>query len=100
MSGLGKSGCARNARVVIEKPFGRDLQSARELNQILASVFPESSIYRIDHYLGKEPLLNLLYLETLRERCANSSYARSLLASPLLPKGEANAKGEGLLALC
>ena len=67
VSGLGKSGCARNARVVIEKPFGRDLQSARELNQILASVFPESSIYRIDHYLGKEPLLNLLYF-----RFANS----------------------------
>ncbi|MBD2519445.1 glucose-6-phosphate dehydrogenase [Nostoc sp. FACHB-973] len=67
VSGLGKSGCARNARVVIEKPFGRDLQSARELNQILASIFPESSIYRIDHYLGKEPLLNLLYF-----RFANS----------------------------
>ncbi|MBD2241789.1 glucose-6-phosphate dehydrogenase, partial [Aulosira sp. FACHB-113] len=61
VEGLGKSGCAKNARVVIEKPFGRDLQSARELNQILASVFPETSIYRIDHYLGKEPLLNLLY---------------------------------------
>jgi glucose-6-phosphate 1-dehydrogenase len=61
VQGLGKSGCADNARVVIEKPFGNDLNSAQELNKILSSVFPESAIYRIDHYLGKEPLLNLLY---------------------------------------
>lgn len=58
---LGKSGCSEGARVVIEKPFGRDLSSARELNRILHSVFDESSIFRIDHFLGKEPVQNLLY---------------------------------------
>jgi glucose-6-phosphate 1-dehydrogenase len=57
---LAKSGCAEDARVVIEKPFGRDLASARELNEILHATFPESSIFRIDHYLGKEPVLNIL----------------------------------------
>jgi len=58
---LGKSGCAPGARVVLEKPFGRDLASARELNNTLHSVFDEHSIYRIDHFLGKEPVQNLLY---------------------------------------
>jgi glucose-6-phosphate 1-dehydrogenase len=58
---LGRSGCAKDARVVVEKPFGRDLKSARELNRSLLSVFPEPSIFRIDHYLGKEPVQNLLY---------------------------------------
>jgi glucose-6-phosphate 1-dehydrogenase len=67
VEGLGKSGCANGARVVVEKPFGRDLKSARELNQILSSVFPESAIFRIDHYLGKEPAQNILYF-----RFANS----------------------------
>jgi glucose-6-phosphate 1-dehydrogenase len=58
---LGASGCARNARVVVEKPLGRDLKSAQALNRELASVFDESRIFRIDHFLGKEPVLNLLY---------------------------------------
>ncbi len=58
---LGKSGAAENARVVVEKPFGRDLQSARELDRIIHTVFPESSIFRIDHYLGKEAVQNILY---------------------------------------
>jgi glucose-6-phosphate 1-dehydrogenase len=58
---LGKSGCAEGARVVVEKPFGRDLQSAQALNRTLHSVFDEASIFRIDHYLGKEPVQNLLY---------------------------------------
>ena len=57
---LGKSKCAVNARVVIEKPFGHDLASAQKLNEILHTVFPENSIYRIDHYLGKEAVENLL----------------------------------------
>src|SRR6266852_1364329 len=61
VEGLGKSGCANGARVVIEKPFGRDLASAQFLNQVLHSVFPESSIFRIDHYLGKEPVQNVAY---------------------------------------
>ena len=58
---LASSGCAKDARVVVEKPFGRDLVSARELNGVLHSVFPEESIFRIDHFLGKEPIMNLLY---------------------------------------
>ncbi len=58
---LGSSGSADGARVVVEKPFGRDLASARELNATLRSVFPEERIFRIDHYLGKEPVENLLY---------------------------------------
>ncbi|MCW5890351.1 MAG: glucose-6-phosphate dehydrogenase [bacterium] len=58
---LGSTGCAAGARVIIEKPFGRDLASARELNQVIHSVFPEPSVFRIDHYLGKEPVQNLLY---------------------------------------
>ena len=60
IEGLAGSGCAREARVVIEKPFGRDLASARALNATLREVFEESSIFRIDHYLGKEPVQNLL----------------------------------------
>src|SRR5215471_19728289 len=58
---LGKSGCSTNARVIIEKPFGTDLASARELNGILLGTFPESSIFRIDHYLGKWPVDNIVY---------------------------------------
>jgi glucose-6-phosphate 1-dehydrogenase len=64
---LGRSGSATDARVVVEKPFGRDRASARRLNEVLLGVFPESSIFRIDHYLGKEPVQNLLYV-----RFANS----------------------------
>jgi glucose-6-phosphate 1-dehydrogenase len=64
---LGKSSCARGARVVVEKPFGRDLASARALNRILLGSFDEASIFRIDHYLGKTPVQNLLYF-----RFANS----------------------------
>ena len=60
-TGLAESGCARGARLVVEKPFGRDLASADELNATLHRSFPESAIFRIDHYLGKEPVLNLLY---------------------------------------
>jgi glucose-6-phosphate 1-dehydrogenase len=58
---LGSSGGAQGSRVVVEKPFGRDLASALELNRTLLKLFPESSIFRIDHYLGKEPVQNLLY---------------------------------------
>src|SRR5690606_35237384 len=58
---LGDSMCARGARVVVEKPLGRDLASACRLNEILLQVFQESRIYRIDHFLGKEPVQNLLY---------------------------------------
>ena len=58
---LGTSGCARGARVIVEKPFGRDLTSARNLNSILLSNFDEAAIFRIDHYLGKNPVQNLLF---------------------------------------
>ena len=56
---LAKASCTGNARVVVEKPFGRDLASARELNSILLRAFPESGIFRIDHYLGKRPVNNI-----------------------------------------
>jgi len=58
---LGASGCVAGARVVVEKPLGRDLASAQALNRCLAQVFDESQIFRIDHFLGKEPVQNLLY---------------------------------------
>jgi glucose-6-phosphate 1-dehydrogenase len=58
---LETSGCCRGARVIVEKPFGRDLISAQELNRILLRTFDESSIFRIDHYLGKRPVQNMLF---------------------------------------
>jgi len=67
IEGLGAAGLADQARVIVEKPFGRDLASARELNSIALSVFPEDAIFRIDHYLGKEAIMNILYF-----RFANS----------------------------
>jgi glucose-6-phosphate 1-dehydrogenase len=60
-SSLARSGCAANGRVIVEKPFGRDLASARALNVTVHESFPEEAVYRIDHFLGKEPVLNLLY---------------------------------------
>jgi glucose-6-phosphate 1-dehydrogenase len=59
--GLAKSGCAANARLVIEKPFGHNRATAEELNRVLSHYFPEENIFRIDHYLGKEPVQNILY---------------------------------------
>ena len=67
INGLGTSGLANQARVIVEKPFGRDLTSARTLNRIARGVFPEDSIFRIDHFLGKEAIMNILYF-----RFANS----------------------------
>ena len=58
---LGQSGCAAGARVVVEKPFGSDLASARDLNRILLGTFVERDIFRIDHYLGKRPVHNMLF---------------------------------------
>ncbi|HET8646190.1 MAG TPA: glucose-6-phosphate dehydrogenase [Vicinamibacteria bacterium] len=58
---LAGSHCAENARVILEKPFGRDLASARALNEILHARFPEPAVFRIDHYLGKEAVQNILY---------------------------------------
>jgi glucose-6-phosphate 1-dehydrogenase len=59
---LAKSGCTNGARVIVEKPFGRDLTSAQELNRILLGTFDETRIFRIDHYLGKRPVHNMLFL--------------------------------------
>ena len=67
IKGLGAANLADHARVVVEKPFGRDLASARELNAVARKVFPENSIFRIDHYLAKEAIMNILYF-----RFANS----------------------------
>jgi glucose-6-phosphate 1-dehydrogenase len=67
IKGLGKANLAQNARVIVEKPFGRDLASARKLNRVARAVFPENSIFRIDHFLGKEAIMNILYF-----RFANS----------------------------
>ena len=67
IEGIGTAGLAHNARVIVEKPFGRDLASARGLNAMAHQVFPEDSIFRIDHYLGKEAIMNILYF-----RFANS----------------------------
>ena len=67
IQGIGAANLAQHARVIVEKPFGRDLASARELNRVARSVFPEDSIFRIDHFLGKEAIMNILYF-----RFANS----------------------------
>ena len=61
VQGLAAANCAKGSRVIVEKPFGRDLASARALNATLHAVFPESAVFRIDHYLGKEAVQNLLY---------------------------------------
>ena len=79
--GLGTVGAARNARVIVEKPFGRDLKSAQELNEALHAVFPEESIFRIDHYLGKEAVQNILYFRfanSFLEPIWNSNYVRQV----------------------
>ncbi|MBX5488766.1 MAG: glucose-6-phosphate dehydrogenase, partial [Mycolicibacterium hassiacum] len=66
-SGLARPQDGRWSRVVIEKPFGHDLESARELNAVVNSVFPEESVFRIDHYLGKETVQNILALRFANE---------------------------------
>jgi glucose-6-phosphate 1-dehydrogenase len=81
IGGLAAANCASDARVVLEKPFGRDLKSARELNAILHRYFPEESIFRIDHYLGKEPVQNILYTRftnAFLEPIWNRTYIRSV----------------------
>jgi len=81
VEGLGTSGCSNGARLVVEKPFGRDLASARTLNQTLHSAFEESAIFRIDHYLGKESVQNLLLFRfdnTFLEPIWNRHYVESV----------------------
>jgi glucose-6-phosphate 1-dehydrogenase len=81
VQGLQKCGCAENARVIVEKPFGRDLASAQALDRTLHEVFAESSIFRIDHYLGKEAVQNILYFRfanTFLEPIWNREYIRDV----------------------
>jgi glucose-6-phosphate 1-dehydrogenase len=79
---LNQTGCARNdAKVIIEKPFGRDLDSAQQLNHVLHQTFQEENIFRIDHYLGKEAVQNLLYFRfanTMFEPVWNRNYVNSV----------------------
>ena len=81
VKGLAQSGCAKNARVVVEKPFGRDLVSARKLNDTLHQAFPEERIFRIDHYLGKEAVENLIifrFANSFLEPIWNRNYIHSV----------------------
>jgi len=81
IDGLKAAGLHKNARVILEKPFGRDLASARALGAVVARAFRETSIYRIDHYLGKEEIMNLLYFRfanTFLEPIWNRNYVASV----------------------
>ena len=81
VSALAKAGLNENARLVIEKPFGHDRESAHALNRILLEHFPEEAIFRIDHYLGKEPVQNIVYTRfanAIFEPLWNRQYVRSI----------------------
>ena len=81
MSALAKAGLNQNARLVIEKPFGHDRESAQALNRMLHEHFPEEAIFRIDHYLGKEPVQNIVYTRfanAMFEPLWNRNYVRGI----------------------
>ena len=101
IKGLGAAGLAQQARVIVEKPFGRDLASARKLNAVARKVFAEDAIFRIDHFLAKEAIMNLLYFASrtvfwnrsgtaitstaCRSRCPNNSAPRAAAAFTKAP---------------
>jgi glucose-6-phosphate 1-dehydrogenase len=95
IKGLGSAGLAERARVIVEKPFGRDLASARELHRVARSVFPDKAIFRIDHFLGKEAIMNILYFRfanSFLEPIWNHNYVSSVQVT-LAEKFGVNGRG-------
>ncbi len=100
LEGLGGTGCTEGAGVIVEKPFGRDLESAQALNRTVHTHSPESSVFRIDHYLGKEAVQNLLYFRFANafvEPLWNRIYVDSVQApasESLSPQSKPRNRGE------